>query len=288
MKKITHQFLNLFLFILFAICLNCAALQDFANIQKPKLNVEKLRFTGMTFQTIDLALDIRIDNPNTLSAKLSGFDYDLMIDNASFLKGEQIKELVIESMGQSTIEIPLSLNFMEVYKTFQALANQDSTGFQISTGLSFDLPVLGITRIPISYQGHLPLIKLPEFKVGSLKMKKLNLTGADLELKLDINNPNFFNLLLNSLNYELQINGLSWAKGNTRNSMPVKEKGNSTLTIPLSLNFLQMGQTVYQLISGNQKVNYHFTGDLNLNSSLPLLKQVKLPIDRSGQVSITR
>jgi LEA14-like dessication related protein len=270
------------------ILLSCAAIEELAKVQKPQVAIDKVRFTGMTFETLSLAFDVKIDNPNPLSATLAGFDYDFMINGASFLSGQQVSEMVIESMGQSMVEIPLTLKFEDLYKTYQTIVNQDSTRYTLATGLSFNLPVLGNTRLPLSHQGSLPLIKLPDIKIGSLDLKKLSLTGAEMALKLDVSNPNAFNVILNKLNYGLKINGQSWAQGVTSQAMTVNEKGNGTLTIPISLNFLQMGRTVYGIVSGNEKLNYSFDGNVDLGSSLPLLNQMNLPINKSGAIKISK
>jgi len=266
----------------------CAALQEIVKIQKPKVEVQKVRFTGMSFQAINLAFDVKIQNPNPIGAKLAGFDYDFFINDASFLEGQQNTQLDIEALGQSTVEIPLTINFKDLYSTFQSLKNQDSSDYKIACGLSFDLPVLGPTRIPVSKSGKLPMLKLPNVKIGSLKLNKITFTNADLELNLKVNNPNTFNFLLNGLNYDFTINGKTWAKGITQQQMRIQQKGESTISIPISLNFTQMGRTVYQIITGSNKLNYQLKGNLDLNTSLPLLQQVNLPIDRAGKIDIIK
>lgn len=277
-----------------AVCLfliywfGCSTVQKLANIQKPKVSVEKMRFTGISFEDIDLAFDVKIDNPNDLSAKLAGFDYDLQLNNASFLKGEQSSELNIEALGQSTLEVPLTLNFKDVYKTFQSLGSQDSSEYQIDLGLNFDLPVLGQTRIPVSKKGFLPLIKPPALKISSLKVQKMGLSGADLELKLEIDNPNAFSLLASNFNYDFAVNNQSWVKGTSPEQIRIAEKEKSFMAIPISLDFFSMGQAALQLLSGNQAVEYAFRGNVDVNSSLPLLKEIRLPIEKTGQLNITR
>ncbi len=266
----------------------CAALQQIANIQKPTVDVQNMRLTGMSFDALDLAFDLKITNPNALSATMAGFDYDFQIGDASFLKGTQDKQLTLQAMGESTLEIPLTLNFKDLYNTFQALKNQDSSAYNLVCGLSFNLPVLGVTRIPVSKSGNLPNLKLPDISIGALKLNKITLSGADLELKLNVKNANTFSFLLNKLNYDFAVNGKTWVKGLSQKQMQVKEKGQSSIAIPISLNFLEMGTAIYQMINSSQKLNYQLKGNVDLNSSLPLLKQVSLPLDRVGEISISR
>lgn len=276
------------IFLVALFLLSCAAIQELTKIQQPTLQVQNVRFKGMTFETLDLAFDVKINNPNPMAATLAGFDYDFLIEGASFLKGDQNQQMRIEAAGESMLEVPLTLTFNDLYKTFQALKDQDSSAYKIDLGLTFNLPILGNTRIPVSKQGTLPMVKLPAIKVGSLKLKKLSLTTADLELNLNVDNANAFSLLLNKLNYNLAINGQNWATGTTQQQLQITKKGASSIAIPVSLNLFEMGKTVYNLIAGNTNLNYRLTGDLDLKSSLPLLGQVNLPIDQAGQLNILK
>lgn len=277
-----------------AICLGsfvfsgCATVQDVLQVLQPELDVKNVRITGLNFEAVDLAFDVEAKNLNPLPVKLTGFDYDLKINNASFLKGQQEDSVMIAAMDRTVFQIPVRLNYKDLYTTFKTLQAQDNTSYQIAGGVSFNLPALGLTRIPFSTEGEFPAIKVPTIKVQGLRVKKMNLSGADMELKLDIHNPNGFDLLLNNVNYELAVNGTTWAKGAGEQSAQISRKTESSVSIPISLDFAQIGSSAFRILSGNKKLNYHFRGNLDLGSSLPLLKHAKLPIDRSGNLRILR
>jgi len=145
-----------------------------------------------------------------------------------------------------------------------------------------------MTRIPFDTGGEFPAVKLPNIKVGGLKVKKLDLSGAEMELKLHMKNPNAFDMILNSIDYQLAVNGRTWAKGLGRERTQVMKKGEASIGIPISLDFAQMGFSVYQALAGKKKLDYQFQGNLDVGSSLPLLKQATIPIDRSGRLNILR
>jgi LEA14-like dessication related protein len=267
---------------------SCATLKQFANIQKPTVDVQNVRLTGMSFDALNLAFDMKITNPNPLSVSLAGFDYDFQIADASFLKGNQTKAITLKAKGESILEIPLTLNFKDLYSTFQALKNADSTKYKMLCGLSFDLPVIGATRIPVSKTGTLPNLKMPDISIGSLKLNNISLNRADMELKINVKNANTFGFLLNKLNYNFAVNGTTWANGLSDKQMQVTEKGEGTIAIPISLNFIEMDASIYKIVSGGQKLNYQLKGDVDMNSTLPLLSKVNLPIDRAGEINISK
>jgi LEA14-like dessication related protein len=180
------------------------------------------------------------------------------------------------------------MGFSNIYKSFSSLQKQDSTTYRIDFGLLFNLPVLGKTTLPLKKEGTIPLLKLPSVRVAALTVQKLNLTGATLNLRLQLNNPNSLDLLLQKINYNFVVNGNSWLNGMSSSPQNLSSHGNSYLNIPVSLNFLQMGQTVYQMISGQQEINYDLSGDLNLGSSNELLQNMNLPFNRVGSITIQK
>lgn len=258
------------------------------NVQKPTVEFTNAKISGLSFDKIDLLFDIKIKNPNAVGINLSGFDYDLLINQNSFISGQQNDPIEIKAQGENVIQLPVSLKFLDIYNTYSDLKNNTESKYQIKCGLNFNLPVLGETRIPISKSGDIPLLKLPEIGISSLKLDKFNLTGADLTLNVKFINPNAFTMMLDKFNYNFQVNGDQWIKGTANQKNSVSEKGESIVEIPISLNFLQMGSTLYQLISGGKNLNYQFSGDLNIKNDHPLLNQLNLPIDRSGKIDILK
>ncbi|OQX86544.1 hypothetical protein B6D60_06035 [candidate division KSB1 bacterium 4484_87] len=276
------------LFILLLLIFSCATLQQLANVQKPQVRVGQIRLTNLTFDKVDLAVDLNITNPNPVAATLAGFDYNFFLNGQSFLTGNQVKQTTISANGQSTLQIPLSLTFKQIYDTYKSLKNSDSTVYKIAAGLSFDLPIIGKTRIPVQKSGYLPLAKIPSIKLSSLKLKSLNFSSAKVELQLKVDNPNAFSLNINKLNYNFLVNNKQWGVGQIAEVLQINQKGSSTIKIPLSLNFMEIGRTVYSMLTGSSGLSYQLKGDAALTSSLKVMPQLELPFNRSGKINISR
>jgi len=267
---------------------SCQTLQQLASVQQPTLSADRVRLSALSFDAADLVLDVKINNPNPVGVSLTGFDYDLQIAGASLVKGDQKSRQTISAGGQSTLQIPVTLVFKDLYQAVQTLKNQDSAAYQITCGLVFNLPVLGQVRVPASQSGNLPMIRLPQIKISSLKLKKMGLTGADLELALGVSNPNAFSFGLKKLNYALTVNGSSWASGSAADNTQVGKKSDRTIRIPISLDFLEVGQTVAQLLSGGKALDCRLTGDMNVGTSIPAFGDASIPLDLANKISLTR
>jgi LEA14-like dessication related protein len=269
-------------------CADMMKILNQSGIQKPRVRISSTKLSALTFDQADLIFDIEIDNPNAVGVTLAGFDYDLLLNNQSFLKGEQQKELVIKASDKAAVQLPLTLNFIDIYQTYQNLKNEDEVNYTINTGFSFDLPVLGPIRIPASTSGKVPMVKVPVIGLKSIKMERLSFSGADFNLAINIDNPNSWGLTVNMLQYGLNINGSDWLSGQTQKKINLTGNENTVINLPFSISFLKIGTSFYNVVASGKGLNYRFTGTSELSSSLEILGNMTLPFDLSGKVDLLK
>lgn len=288
-KYIKKKFYQLIFIIMhLSFFFTCSTLQKFAKIQRPAISVKSVRISDFSFQKLDLAFDIDIENPNDLSISLAGFDYDFWLNEASFVKGNQKSDLIIDGLKTSTLEIPLELQFHDIYQAYQAVKDQDSLRYKMLLGVNLNLPILGEIRIPVKHDGHVPMVKLPELRFQNLQIKKVGLTTSEILINLNLNNPNFFKFYLKNLSYDFKVAGHDWAVGKINRQYDIKAKSSTDIVIPITLDLLQMGQAVIKIISTDNNINYTFNGMLEINTSHLLFKEFDIPLKKSGQVPILR
>lgn len=280
-----NHFLVLFITFL-AFTLSCTALKDFASIQKPKLSVSDVQISDVSLQDLELTFDVDVDNPNSVAINVASYDFDFLIDNNSFVKGSQPLSTEIKSSAKSTVQIPIRFTFQELYQTFESIRDKDETGFNLDAIIGVNLPVLGFTEVPIKKSGTFPVVKVPTVSASKLSVKNLSFTKADLELQLNINNPNAFGVTLNNLDYNVDINGLESISGTTNNAVEISEKGTGTLTIPVSFNLLELGRTAYQLLNSDKELDYSLSGNTNIDATLPFFKASNFDFNRSGSLNL--
>ena len=274
--------------ILSAALLNSCALIGSVGIKRPHVGFAGAKLDKLSFDSADFLFDLRMQNPNHLSIKLAGLDYDFLINGSSFLSGKDEEGLEIPANGEDTIQLPLSLRFVDLYRAVQSLQDQDESTYQLNCGFSFNLPILGTVRIPVSKTGDFPLLKLPVVNLDALQLTRLDLFGAELKLGIRVKNSNPFAMILDRFQYQFEVNGQNWVAGEAKIASEVTEKGESQIEIPISLNFLKVGRSVYQMLQGKPNLDYQFKGSLDLRTSHALLGKVTLPFDRFGQIEVRR
>lgn len=264
----------------------CASLEDF--IRKPEVSVVRVVPTMADFRHIELEMELLVKNPNPIGISLEGYDYDLTIDGASFIKGRMDEKVNLEPEGSSVFKVPLSLDYTELYSSLKSMGDDTESAYEIATTFYFLLPILGEQQLKLSHEGTLPNIKVPGISLGKLEVTRLNFTGADIRAGLKISNPNGFDYTLKQMTAGLDVNGISWAQLAQSSPVLVPAGKEADLSYDFRLDFINMGRIVYRLIKGEDAVSYDLQGRLDLGSSLPYLGEMEMPLDLSGKIDLDR
>ncbi|MCK5145329.1 LEA type 2 family protein [bacterium] len=280
----------LFLLLMLGIFSSCSyqELMEAVNVQKPTAKFRGVSLAGLSFETVDLLFEFDVQNPNGIGLSMANMDYDLKINEQSFISGNQPQGITIPAHGGNVIKLPLTLKFKDLYQLGKGLKDQDSTAYDLACGFSFEVPILGEVRIPLQKSGHFPVVKLPAISIKDFSVTRINLTGADLVLQLNVKNGNHFTMMIDQMDLNLKVNGASWLNSTGAGHFSVDKRSSHVLEIPVSLNFLQMGNAVYQLIRGNKDLQYQLDGMWNLSTSIPIMGKVALPIKETGKIKIKR
>lgn len=283
-----NKALRLFILLVVISSYSCAALKDLGNLQKPTLSISDAKITALSLKDIEITFDVEIDNPNPVSVSLNNYTYDFLLNEQSFVSGNAVSGVSIDASGSSSIQVPVQLTYKEFFEAFKHLTDKDETEYTFLVTAGVDVPVLGVVEVPIEKSGILPVVKLPKIEVSGLKLSKLSLTKIDLELNLSIENPNNFDVNLSELDYKLDLNGTSPFSGSINEQIDLEQKTASNLAIPLSLNILELGSAVRNVIVNGEQIEYGFTGSTLVGSSLPYFNSSNFSFDKKGIVDILK
>ena len=258
------------------------------SMKKPDVSVSDMHITGLSLSNVELTFDISVDNPNPVAVTLASYGYDLKINQNSFVQGTQENNTKVQPSGSSVIQVPVRLGFHELYSTFTALKDKDETDYEFVGDVGVNVPVLGLVKVPIEKKGVFPVVKAPKISMGNMTVKNLSLSRADLELELNVSNPNAFGVILNSLNYEVDVNGLKPISGLNENMVEIAEKSEGTLTIPVSFSIMELGMTAYKALNNGESLNYKLNGSANVGATLPFFKNSTFNFEKSGMLNIVK
>lgn len=274
--------------LLLFVLAGCSELKKLSNVQKPTISVDDFRISGLSLQDVEITFDLQIDNPNPVAISLSSYNYDLQIENNSFVKGSQPLDTTIPAKGQNKISVPVMFTFKELYKTFTSINSKTEGAYVFLANVEISVPVLGMIEVPIEKSGTFPVVKAPTVSVASFSVSDISFTKADIEVELNVGNPNTFGVILNQLDYNVDLDGLSAISGEIIERIEIGENETKTIKIPASFSFVDLGMAAYNALTSDDPFEYELSGSANIGASLPFFESSSFNFDKTGVVDILR
>lgn len=277
--------------LIFAILISfsaCSVFNSLSNVKKPDLSIADVSITNLSLKDIELTFDVDINNPNPVAVNLTDYTYDFQLNEKSFVKGAQDTGMEVEAPGSSRVQVPVSFSYNELYEMFSGLKGQDETTYVFNFNAGINAPVLGRFEIPLTKSGSIPIVKMPRINVKNVELENLSFTKADIAVNLIIDNPNSFDLTFSELNYNLKLNNSSPLSGAIAEKIQVGKSSETTVSIPLSLNILELGSAIRSMLKEGNEIEYDLTGSSRVGSSLSIFSPSIFSFDKAGKVNIHR
>ncbi len=264
----------------------CAGLQQALDAQKPTVSLASTRVEAIDFDRADVVFDLRIDNPNAFGIDLAGFDYAIALEGKDFLSGRRERKISLPANGSDTIAVPLTIPFARVQEIVGDLRDRDTIAYEIEVASDVELGVLGTRRVEANERGTLPVPQRPSISMQGARIDRMSLSGAEIVLRLGVDNPNAFAVTLDQLDYNFAVNGQRWATGRYGESVRIAADARTVLALPLSVRFANIGTSAYELLQGNAQVDYRLEANLAGTAGLDGFGAFELPLEHSGRIEL--
>lgn len=237
------------LFCLLPLLAGCALVRSAVSsaFERPTISFREARLPHMDFEGAQLDLVFLVTNPNSMGLDLTKANYALQVEGKQVVAGVPQNGLVIPGHGTTEVTFPARVHWAEIAPALEALFARDLVHYKASGQLGIDSPVGPIT-LPVEHEGTFAAPKMPKFDVGAPQVVSLSLTGARLSLPLKISNLNSFPLPLGGILGNVEIAGAKVGRIALPEQAPVAAGKDSTLLLPLDVNFLSAGAAATQAI----------------------------------------
>jgi LEA14-like dessication related protein len=128
------------------------------------------------------------------------------------------------------------------------------------------------------------------FRAPSVSLRSVDITGispegVDLVCKLNVDNPNAAAIPSPEIGWELFINASSFISGTVEDREPVKARGLTVLSVPVSLSYGEI-LGAFKSFKGRQNLEYSIT--LETRFLLPMLGEMVWNFDHGGRVPLVQ
>ena len=233
------------LLLLLPFLCGCSLVQQVASsaFERPSLSFKEARLPQIDFQGAELDLVFLVTNPNSVGLDLTRASYNLEVEGHKVAAGTPKNGLKIPGGGTAEVTFPAKVQWTEIAPALEALFAMDQVHYKASGELG-----LGSVTLPLQHEGTFAAPKMPKIDLGSPQVTSLTLTGARLALPLKISNLNGFPLPLGGILGTVDIAGATVGRIAMPEAAPVPSNGETTVSIPLNVSFLQTGAAVAQAL----------------------------------------
>lgn len=121
-----------------------------------------------------------------------------------------------------------------------------------------------------------PVVSLKDVRIAGL-----GVSGGNLDVMLNVYNPNGYRLDATKLNYRILVDSTQLATGNIDSRFTVQDKDSTTVRIPVSFTFSGLG-AAGRSIWNTGAVNYRVTGDITVGT---VVGNFTVPFSQTGRFS---
>jgi len=123
----------------------------------------------------------------------------------------------------------------------------------------------------------------PKVSIQSVDLTNINFNGARLLCKVQVENPNAFEIPFPETDWECFINSNSFVKGTIKNNNRIRARNKTVIEVPVSLSYLEMLNT-FKSIKGSRNVKYKIA--LDLKFAFPLVGEKVWNLEKEGEVPL--
>lgn len=235
--------------------------------EEPEVEFRELHLRKLSFERVSADFEFLVSNPNDLAVTVSSLDYALSVDEKSLAEGTSSRELRLEARGSAPVHLPLTIAFADFVDNLATFfSSREAVPYAIAAKLGVKTPV-GPVQVPVQHEGTLPLPKVPDIEVADVRLTRLDLTGAEVELALDVRNRGQFPIQPQGLRYDVSLAGTSVASGNE--TLPtLAANASEQVVLSIDLSFLRLGPTLVEAVR-SRRVPYRVAGAVDLGVFAP-------------------
>jgi len=258
------------------------------SIQKDlTIALSEKQIQNLSLQGLALVFYVKIANSSSNNYYLSGYDYRFVVNQTGYIQlktslGEN--KIRVDALKDTLIFFPVKITYQHLFQVVNGLEGKEKASCYLTGVMNFSDGKKEKGKLPFAFSGEFPLFKTPAIEIVKLQINSLTIGGADLNVDIKLTNNNGFKLLVNRIIYKLQLQAKPIGEGEIKENKNLKNRQSRTFSLPLLLNFFEVGKDVYNILRQNE-TSCHFQGEMEVQTAWG---KVTIPLDKEERVLISR
>jgi LEA14-like dessication related protein len=246
------------------------------------VSLKEKRIRDLSSRGLTLAFHVGIRNSSAAACFLTRYNYRVTINQKEYLRLPVVLDdpIRVGAGEEVLIALPLKVTYALL---FQAIGPIEEKAVCDMVGdLVFADEKKKEEKIAFAFSGEFPIFKDPVVEFLPLRVKDLTVGGGDVIFDVKFGNPNNYDLIVDTITYNLWFGETTVLKGEIPGDKSVPAKGNKTLSLPFLMDFFEVGKEVYDLLQ-KPPVPCRFSGEIAVNS---VWGRLVIAFDKAGPMEV--
>lgn len=216
-----------------------AAAKDEVTLTLKEKVIKNLSSSGLV-----LAFHVAVGNPSSGPRRLVRYRYRVRIDQQEYINTTVALDepLTVPPGGETLIALPVKITYELLRQALGPIEGQALC--DIVGDMSFLNERNKEQRAPFAYSGEFPIFQDPEVDWLPLEVVDLTVGGADVVFHPRFKNFNGYDLIVDTIDYELSFSGLRVLEGSIPGDKSLPRTGDKTFAVPFLVDFFEAGEDV--------------------------------------------
>jgi LEA14-like dessication related protein len=228
----------------------CSTLR--AAFKEPVISLHSADMTNININNAQILCKIQVKNTNSFEIPLPKINWEIFLNNNSFVSGVINNNQKIKSRKTVFIDVPVKLEYLNVFRTFLSLKGSKQATYKIAMAVKFSFPVIGEKVWNLNTQGELPLPQLPRLSTPTLVVDNINSAKAEILVTVNVENPNPFQIPTPIFSYDYQLNKNSFIKGKIENEESLSPSSVTPVKFRMVVNYADLFRSLPSLVSARE------------------------------------
>lgn len=248
------------------------------------VSLKEKRIRDLSSHGLTLAFHVGIRNSSAAACFLARYNYRVTINQKEYLRLPVVLDepIRIGAGEEVLIALPLKVTYallFEVIGPVGVKAVCDMVG-----DLVFADEKKKEEKIAFAFSGEFPIFKDPVVEFLPLRINDLTVGGGDVVFDVKFGNPNNYDLIVDTITYDLRFGETAVLKGEVPGDKSVPARGDKTLSLPFLMDFFEVGKEVYDLLQ-KPPVPCRFSGEIVVNS---VWGRLVIAFDEAGPMEVAK
>ncbi|HTL80882.1 MAG TPA: hypothetical protein VL651_04220 [Bacteroidia bacterium] len=229
-----------------------------------------------------------VENNSFLEIEIDSMQYSVGLFDKTYLQDRLFIGEKLSAHTHDTIDFAFRIPYSAILKDVKTERKYgDSADYSFVVSLQYST-VFGKGKFLVNKSAKLELPLPPELQIVDVNYRKPDLRSILADVKIRITNNSVVALEIKDLVYAMNILKTGNINGSYRDTVIIKPKDFTLITIPVKIDVFNMGRTMFDILINKDQWDYTLKLNANLRSTDPVELTFHLDLTQSGKMELRK